>query len=1504
MQQRQINKPIAVNLDKSKKYLTPTEAFYMLNRERNINGTGTLGKTTPLVANYLACQISQPAGYNYNNGHCFSEETNELYWWTYNTNGVNYIARLNGDGTCQIVYDGDCLELSAAPEHSIESWRCYLKYDRYCANQHGKQLIWTNGDAEIGQLDVEASIATDSFRTPFFTDYCPDPCAYTEMCVPEPCGPLEGEFVALSADEIDLTNKILDTGIKVAFFHIYYDQRESTMSDISTLYYQDSKGCFDIGEGLPRCIKFTVPLGNPMVDKIEIVFSTDNGISWKSSEIIEKYQPYSNSTQYWYERSLADLTDLDLNTCTFSYNFCNDKECNPISPERASRVFNPMPRKPQGLIRIKNSLGFYNYIEGNCPIDGSEIEKFEVSINCTPDNCVEEMATVKVYAIVHNMLLNSNGFVFRKEGTNIDDKDDFNDPARFQAIRPMNATEAIPFASDGYGQMFKGKTRNFIAYVDGTNYWAQMVQHKFPARNFSNLVKTGILSAVGTKTIATQIVSEIGSGTLYCQEFELKVPKGTKGFVRLASHEAENGVIGEGQDTSTFVLGTVNDIRDYVGGDISSSVASNSEEVYFDTCAGDTTIYKAFIIDDNHIPFQQGSHTSSAYGGYLTDNNNRPIEGAEIWYNGSLYAITDHNGFYHLYVYGDANQRTITVYVRLEDGCVGGFTDKKAVTMNGNYGTYINVDIQITDIDFPGYTTGYFENVNVAVVDCDNNPVGGLRIALSGSKYQVTDSVTGIANFEVRNYSNRVRLVRGVVMDFNNCFTLDCSDSCNPCIPSTDNTLLPFCFPASPGTTNMSTTANLNKEPALITKKGLKAGGRYPWAIVVKGSCGNISSAYPITVMDGSLPTGDNYMNIPKTQEKDVLSFCSFDYLATGMILPDWAECVAICRGENVNNYELQWVIDKIERTADRKIKLTIQSLNDYNASYNFETNTLYQYVKDDRVEFINNGDGSIFDITTFGLLNYQILSPFHDRVISGETEGPADFFNQILIADDGKLDDLTIGAKIELQRPKTCTEKPTYYEVAHLDVVEISGQKMLAAPSGNFTTFDTYFVTRQIENANPLESNPPQSFEHKFPSDFWGHKATDGFFLGISDIGKPHFTNPFENEKRAGRNITINSETRFNRFGNLVKTLDAPEQGDVIAMAIYDGKIGLGIGEFDSFLFQVSDEFLRVGPSGLVQAAPADALISDTQAKISGIFGCRYDSIGSINFNDGWCTWIDKGKGSLVKHDFNVATDISKGKFNLWVKKTIQYMENYNRTAADIDKYRFVTGMNYHTGAMQLTAKRLTQSGGNNEIEPFINMSSTILIDPVTEELLTFASYLQEGYSNIVLNNSTGCAFVSFLAGVPYIHPIIPIKYNEFNGVAYDSIVGVSIHHETGDKEINPMAMEVQCEIMWFAKSVKIDDTTFESEIPPIRWKKTMDKWNAEFLCDKNSRGGLYGSDSRVSGKKPRGYFCAVTLIRDNTDALIYNSTNDVKRVAFDELDLVISKASFAEQSGMTGNV
>lgn len=1490
-QDRQVNKPIKLNLDKDPKYLGADEAMYMLNTERYISGGGksNLGKTSPMPANELLCEV-ETAGNPLRIGSFQSELTNEVYSFYYNEEGVNYILRINEDKTCEIVYQGECLQFSAAPEHAIENWRVYLKYDKFCAHMGGKQLIWTDGLNPIGQIDVEASIDTNGFDTPFFSR-CAAPCATLQMCVPEICGAIDGEFIPLEPGDVDLNNKLIDNAFQVRIRHVYYDQRASEWSDISPLYFQDAKGCFDTEEGFPRCMKFRIPIGNPLVEKIEFAYRNNNEVQWYRSDTIDKYLPYTSQSQKWYERDLAELLNYSDDDCSFDYIFCNDKDCEPIDTNQTSRISNPIPREAQGLFPIKDSIGFYNYKKGNCPLIESETKKFTVSIDCPETNYVTKYSSVKFRLITHQFYQNINQPVYRLGGDTLTDEDDTSDTAYFGGAMVLNPLGGILTAEPElkYNQYFRGKTRNFIAYIEGTGYFVEMEQYKASA-GFNDREKTGILSGMSKDPNYLAFDVQRRNGTFYYEQGEFMVPRGSKGYIRIVSHEKTNGEE-DAQNTSTFVIGTLNNLNSYSGdANIGSSLNYYKYELYFDTCDGDVDIEETFVVTDSDIKNSGSHHSASSYGGYITDKNNAPVEGAEIWGSsieiwGSsiLRTITDHNGFYNFYDYG--GQKTpITVSVRVEQSSSGGFIEAESVTLANEY-NYTEKDIKI---DAPGYIVNYYEDVSVLVQDCDAQPVGGIHVALSGSKYKVTDAITGIAHFKVRNYSTRNRVIKAVVMDYNGCFSLDCDNNYNPCLPVSNNISLSSSFEGVPYI-NFGMTSFLNRESALINKKGLKSGGRYPIGIVVQGVCGKVSSVYPVTVMDGSVPLADSFLDIPKTQDKGELSFCSLSYDATGIVLPEWATCLKVVRGYNLNGYVLQWVVDKIERVSNGKIKLTIQSLNDYNASYDFKSNTVYQYKSGDRVEFISNGGGGeIFDTATYGLLNYLILSPFHDKVVSGEQDAPAEYFNQILIQDDGSLDGLKEGAKIEIQRPIECTiDNAAYFEIGiSLRVIEISGVKTLEVPTGTFMTFDTYIVNRQIGGTGIKQ------FEHMNPSDFWGDKI-----FGISDIGKPHFKNKFENEQRFGRNITLNTKGQFNRFGDFEKKLDAPEQGDIISIGIYDGKIGIAISEFDNATFQVSDEFLRVASDGTVRAAPIDSIISDTQPKVAGQYGCQYQHIGSVYYGDGFVIWADVNKSALVKSDFNVAKDIAEAQANSYFNKKWNMMEAFNATSQyDVDRYRFMVGFNFHTKALILTMKQLSGANINNEKAELLAGNETILIEPRTEEILTFASFTQDGYSNITVKDGSGCAFLSFVGSSVYIHPVITNVFNRFNGVAVDRVVSIAIN-------INPdiikraIGIEIQDELMWFVSKVLVDRTSFESEIPPIRMTKEEDKWVSSFLSDKNSHGGIYATGDVAT--KPRGYFILVTLVRDNTIDNKYNTINDAKRLLYSTLDMVLFSYFYSAKSG-----
>lgn len=350
--------------------------------------------------------------------------------------------------------------------------------------------------------------------------------------------------------------------------------------------------------------------------------------------------------------------------------------------------------------------------------------------------------------------------------------------------------------------------------------------------------------------------------------------------------------------------------------------------------------------------------------------------------------------------------------------------------------------------------------------------------------------------------------------------------------------------------------------------------------------------------------------------------------------------------------------------------------------------------------------------------------------------------------------------------------------------------------------------------------------------------------------------------------------------------------------MWLTDNKIGLCISEHDNSLFEVGDDLLRVDGNGIVRAVGADALISDPQPKLTGRYGCQYSGIGSIYFGDGWATWIDTNRHTYVKHDYNSAKAMDEFIAQSYFRKRCQELESFNRINLNpLDQFRYITGMNQHTGALHLTIKSLRHGGIYNEIKPFEKDNDTIMFEPVSGDCLGFASFTPEAYGQLNLFDGNGAAFISFLNGVPFIHPILTDRWNEFYSVACDRVVGMSMN--SMPKKIKEgLAIEVQDETMWFVADVSIEKSNFRSEIPAVRWKKDKNKWNAAFLRDINSRGGLY------NGNIASDYYHAVTFVRDNTIDLKYGTIDDNKRTKFDSLNMILFKFKYQEQSGFEENL
>jgi hypothetical protein len=296
-------------------------------------------------------------------------------------------------------------------------------------------------------------------------------------------------------------------------------------------------------------------------------------------------------------------------------------------------------------------------------------------------------------------------------------------------------------------------------------------------------------------------------------------------------------------------------------------------------------------------------------------------------------------------------------------------------------------------------------------------------------------------------------------------------------------------------------------------------------------------------------------------------------------------------------------------------------------------------------------------------------------------------------------------------------------------------------------------------------------------------------------------------------------------------------------------------------------------------------------------MYGCQYPHIGSIFFGDGIVSWVDVNKHTHVEFDYQMARAADEGKVQTHFRRRCQEIKTWNNSHADpLDQFRFTTGFNFHTGALMITIKKLRDGDIYNEIKPFLKPNDTIMYHPESKDYLGYASFTQEAYGQLNLFDGKGAAFISFYKGIPYVHPIIPDKWNEFNGHAVDRIVGISMN-KYPEKIKKGLAIEVEDETMWFVADVSIENSNFRSEIPAKRWHRDRNKWNAAFLKDINSNGGLY------KGKDASGYYHAVTFVRDNTDNLKYGTIDNEKRVKYDSLDMIIFKFMFSEQSGFTEN-
>ncbi len=228
------NKPLFINTDSGVKNLQPTEALFLKDVEISVNKngnqeTGTANPSgegqneyvlTPVNSNIAVPDYLLPEGFNKHIGSFESKQTNEVYCFTYNSEGNHCIHVINGDTGSIDKIQYPYLNFGDGQENYIADNRCILRVIRDAENNIvEKILLFTDYKGWQKYVLIVTAIATDSFNDvlyPYWVTKQPhfDRREFVELAVRPPM--FMPEFIKLPNTPADkgTPNRVLDIGFE------------------------------------------------------------------------------------------------------------------------------------------------------------------------------------------------------------------------------------------------------------------------------------------------------------------------------------------------------------------------------------------------------------------------------------------------------------------------------------------------------------------------------------------------------------------------------------------------------------------------------------------------------------------------------------------------------------------------------------------------------------------------------------------------------------------------------------------------------------------------------------------------------------------------------------------------------------------------------------------------------------------------------------------------------------------------------------------------------------------------------------------------------------------------------------------------------------------------------------------------------------------------------------------------------------------------------------------
>jgi hypothetical protein len=1418
-----------------------------------------LGVGTPIQANSKACvNLLLPKGKNKCIGTREFVETNELYYFNYNSEGNHGIYRVDGRNmNCQIVYIGSCLNFQNKSKYALPPHRVEIQIKKSIdANTsqtiETKYLIFTDGYNNQRWLDVEASIATNSFDEtlfPFFKlNEFNDKCELIDLA---PTPPHQCPSVTVLPNNlVDNVSLITDKEFQFAYSYRYFCGRKTTLSPYSASIVVNSQQC--VTDSLnPRCLEIEMYAGNPLVEKIELYFRNCNS-DWVVYDVIDVYSDCSGK-KFWELTNKLQNYQYSADTNTFKYKFCNDKECKITSQEDANTSQTGIPELSVAVTKVGDELVLANNLRGSKNTDCETLEKIDVIYKgATDTNCNIEYVDVVLRAVVHNIAAGLNQPIYRN---NIATQD-----AVWGGIG--NAVLGVVKYEDEVGTLYKqtipsGKT-GFRGYFEGTGIFGYSQQY--------HTVSGALVEVPGwNNERRNDILGSIDATNYYYQEWRFTLPKGFKGIFRIASHlevEGENY-----EDTSTYTFGRLL-ASSYVANG-ASLPTSNSKEIYVDTCGGGFTSSDFIMIADPTIPEVDYVVLPKArvVVGYAKDVNNKRLERQGVsGVNGALNYLnsetTDHNGFYFA-----ANTTGFDAVVShyVNNGVGGCNIQAMALHKSSAKG------LEVKNAVLPLVAECKYSEIKGKVIDCETGQgIKGVAVLMEHGKSTTTDSSGEFKilahNWGIAPYSIIRRKI--ILNNFGKCILSNCLNGCDVCIAPYEVDV-PMCL-------NCDIIADdylvnpLTFEVRFLDKpkKGLKKGGRYGIGIKEFDSKGRHTY---VSNLD------KHYVNIPFVQEDKVFGYGSIEVSLNGSItFAPTTKYISFYITENLkHDGYLQWVVDSVKyyksngtetTSADAQlVKLKITSLNDFNELYGYATTTKYQFLDGDRVMFISGGLGDIYDnVANGGIVDLPINAKYNTDTPFVVSEG------DILLDFDPRIGAISVGTLIQLTHQKTCAKKEIYYEIpcSRIDIVDGKPKETTKV----LNAFDTYMRRRIIKQG---DSAPTYShlYESSSPSDTWGNGCIGKGRVNVKNeyAKKQWSTNEIARSDSWVNNGSVNGLATF-RDSN-VKNFKGQEYGGIIALHAERNIIHF-ICENDWFTTDYNMNYARVTENGLV-AVSLENSISEPYQKVGMLYGCDYNDTMSIVYENGIVAWYDRSNSAFIISDYKSANDVAlidnKGWFVERTKKLVSINENEEIA-------RVVCGYDPMYNEIIATFIVDETKNINNEFGINTSLNETFVFNLDFKKWVRFDHVTAENYG-VLRGAKNGVLLFSFSNGEAYVHNNVnETNYNTFFGQEVDQVVEV-VENEAYQKDKNFLAVAIESpEMAYEVDRVITNQPNVSSEIPIAYFEKRHTAWYAPILCDKNTIDNYEHTivSMLVDGKRIFGNFVRLRFIRDKKKRTKYNEVSN----------------------------